>query len=322
MNKYLLDNYCLSGGQFARSLLISEYGLRHLERADAKPKYAFGHRLLAAIEIIPVIGLIISIAELLFRAIYLAFRPVIQPNSWIFYGTQARCNGTYGADKALDTVSRLNKSAVAGVHFNATKLTGRVEGGTCTAMALKFVRKYLQVKKRVDLSPQRLLEKMRRKGAYFEKSSLAFRATQAALNTIEIDVSLQDPSRSKLESLIRWKGLQVSWSSPCYLLNNQGCFVQGESPLGELARKIEGFAEGIYFIRAIEPATNEKLEAHGHTLVFIKEAGLHLFYDANEGLMYSDAQEAGSLVERQLRHCVNLFQTTDVRFYRVESGLA
>lgn len=323
MNKYLLDSYSLTGGQLARSLLISEYGLRHLEKADAKPKYAFGHRFIAAIELIPVVGLIISLVEAIFNAISKALQPIIQPGAWIFMGSQSRCNGTYDSKKAEKIVRRLNGASSPGILFNASKLNGSITGGTCSAMAIKLIKTYLHAKTKATsekegLNPERLLMKLFKKGYRFEESSAAYRATQAAFNTIEINASPLDPSRSKVESLVRWEGLDVSWSSPCYLLKNQPSGTTESTPYGKLASAIDGFEEGIYLIRALEPAANEKLEAHGHTVVYIKENGLHLFYDANEGLDYLNTKNASVAVEKYIRYSVDLFNTTDVSFYRIK----
>ncbi|CRX38469.1 hypothetical protein [Estrella lausannensis] len=322
MNKYLLDDYALTGGQVVRSLLISEYGLRHLERANLEPKYAFGHRFIAAIELIPVVGLIVSLVEAIFQAIYRAWQP---SDPCIFTGSQSRCNGKYQLLKAKRYVRRLNAKSAPGIYFNPSKLNGSVEGGTCSAMALKLIKIYLRAKTKAasaneGVARERLLSKLSKKSHLFERSSVEYRAIQAALNTIEIKEVPPDPSGSKVESLVKWRGLEVAWSSNCYRLKKQPSSRKG-CPYGHLAHDLSGFDEGVYWVRILKPAVNEKLESRGHSLVYIKERGLHLFYDPNDGLSCLQPEKAGLIVERQLRYCAELFRTTDVRFYRLASSL-
>lgn len=62
--KYALSNYNLSSGQFFRSFIVSEYGLRHLKCANQGAKAArLGHRLIAAAELIPLVGFLGSLIE-------------------------------------------------------------------------------------------------------------------------------------------------------------------------------------------------------------------------------------------------------------------
>lgn len=58
---YLLSNYKLSTKEIIQSAFISEYGLRHLELAKEGSKW--GHRIIAMIELCPILGIVASIIE-------------------------------------------------------------------------------------------------------------------------------------------------------------------------------------------------------------------------------------------------------------------
>ena len=75
--------------------------------------------------------------------------------------------------------------------------------------------------------------------------------------------------------------------------------------------------EGIFLIRILKPADNEKLEDHGHSLVYIKENGLGLFYDPNEGVRNLASSEHSQVLLAGFKSCFQSFKIHKARFYRL-----
>lgn len=325
MNNYLIDDYSLTGFQFLRSLVVSEYGLRHLEKADRKPKYALGHRIIAVLELTPLIGLIVSIVERIVQLIYQALKPLFVPGSWVFYGSQFRTNGPYDAMKASAFALELNAKASPGIVFDPSKITGSISGGTCTAMSLNFLSKYQGVKKKVrHLSKghfrHNLLEKLSSKGKHFRETSEAMRAEQAAMNTILVNQGVKSPSLKKIQSLVRFRGFEVAWRSPTYRLRSKEDPADADTvPALEIKKDMARYKRGVYLVRLIKPAVNEKLEEYGHTFIYIKETGLKLLYEPNDGLLFLDDQSAERTVEKHMRYCAEVHSTTDATVYRLKA---
>src|SRR3990167_9256952 len=95
MSCYLLNNYSLSTCEVFQSLFVSEYGLRHLEAANAKEEYRWGHRMIALIELCPLMGLLVSIIEAIVSKCFKQDQKVEIPQKreWVFKGSQRDSNG-------------------------------------------------------------------------------------------------------------------------------------------------------------------------------------------------------------------------------------
>lgn len=63
MSDCQLNNYNLTKCEVIQSIVISEYGLRHLEQARQSTKCSWGHRIIGVIELFPIIGAIVSLIE-------------------------------------------------------------------------------------------------------------------------------------------------------------------------------------------------------------------------------------------------------------------
>jgi hypothetical protein len=60
------------------------------------------------------------------------------------------------------------------------------------------------------------------------------------------------------------------------------------------------------------------MEEYGHSLIYIKEAELRLFYDPNYGLTSFDQSESATLLWNGINKCFQLFKTNKLNFYRMQ----
>lgn len=350
MSIYLLDNYSLTGWEALQSLFVSEYGLRHLAQAEKEGRCKWGHRAIAVVELCPVIGLIATIIEAIVTRILLAcpqdatsnlspphpescpkpLRPAPkatlitsppatspQPlghKKWLFKGSQLRCNGSVSISEAKTIVRKLNDQSRPEIKFNKAKVTDQVFDGTCTAMSLEFLDSYFKIKElckgQPDYKPQTLLNRIAQLSPKFSLSSKVMRNRQAAYNTIEVKNPAGDPSLNKIQSLANYHCLKIDHSSNEFNVGKM-------SNEKEVTQEIDNLPEGAYFVRILKTANNEKLEEYGHSLVYIKEEGIDLFYDPNYGLISFFEQKSSNYIYNQFKKCYSMFQTEEARFYRL-----
>lgn len=341
MNNLLLDNYNLSKFEILQSLLVSEYGLRHWTKSTKKTECAWGHRIIAVIELCPLIGLIATIIERLAVSCIRSNNNKIpsnkteQPHSptissqtssiknrkWFFKGNQARCNGPVAIDKVKSICVKLNTNPPTGIQFNQEKVGDSVEGGTCTAMSLEFLDSYLKAKKlSVQTSDNRsamFIDKIVELGQKFSSSSEEMRNRQAAYNTIEVQldkslVNKADYSKNKMQAIANYHSLTIDHASPeidTKELNDKS----------ELAKEVDALPEGAFLVRIIKPANNEKLEEHGHSVVYIKENGLGIFYDPNYGARNVSPSKHSEILFEGFKSYFQSFEINKARFYRLKS---
>jgi hypothetical protein len=321
MNCCALNNYKLSKLEILKSLIVSEYGLRHLAQAKTGPN-KWGHRIIAVIELCPVIGLIATLIEALAAKYILLPPPALESPlkiETLFSGSQRGCNGLVPAPKVQSVCKRLNQNCSLRIRFNKDKITSELSGGTCTAMSLEFLDTYFKEKtrRRGNLSDT-LVGRLMLIGPKFATSSEEMRIRQAAYNTIEIERldlnTLSDYSRNKIQSMASYYSFQIDYSSPeidTIDSNNEN----------ELLNQVENLPEGAFLMRILKPANNEKLEEAGHSLVYIKDPQSALFYDPNNGLSHLPLSEAPSFLLQKIRLCYDHFRISKLRFYRLQSAV-
>jgi hypothetical protein len=272
METYLLPNYQLSCMELLQSLVVSQYGLRHLEQAYLQPEHKWGHRLIALIEFIPVIGQIAMLVE------RIAFQ-VLQSsssknnfrlrNEWLFHGSQRECIGLAHPERVLRILDRIDRCKERGIGFNRNKVTGSIDGGVCTAMALDFAESFFSLRKiHVEIgqhSSDIFLNRIRDVGRKFAESSEEMRIRQAAFNTIEAraDGPGIDIGRNKIQSLANLHHFRIDHTSQEIQINRADYQRSVEEEVSKLP-------DGLYLLRTILPSRNEKLEVHGHSMIYVK----------------------------------------------------
>lgn len=310
ISEYLLEEYRLSPIEALQSLIVSEYALRHLAMATIQPQYKWEHRLIALIEFVPGLGWIVSIIELLL------FRYYSSPIPLLFQGTQFRDpEAPIDRDRLKATIDKLqqHRNKSANISFNAQETIDKLEGGTCSAMSLYFIHKYLEAKRKAASPSEEvattLLASISKLRGLFAYSSETFRDQQAAYDTIQIvdQTSQEDHSKNKIQALLNDYDVSIQYASQEIDVRARGAF---ETLISQLK-------EGVYFVRILKPDQNPKLEAHGHSLVYIKEHGLRVFYDPNKGACNLAQFKESNALFNLLYDCFESFQVSQLRFYQV-----
>ncbi len=213
MNSYFLPDYRLTRFEVLQSLVVSEYGLRHLKQAEADPQRKWGHRLISLIEFIPVIGQLAMAIEWVAYQILGKNTVHTRPGKPIregllFEGSQIGASGPAPRQSTLAVLEHLQRFNERGIQFNPLKVSGDVKGGVCSAMALDFADAFLKLRKGQG-SSEHFLQKVRELQPRFAASSEAMRIRQAAFNTIEVrgDVSGVDFARGRCRRLPICMGL-------------------------------------------------------------------------------------------------------------------
>lgn len=237
-------------------------------------------------------------------------------DEWLFKGQQNGCNGFVSKADANIVLEYLDKNKPSCIRFNRDAITGSIEGGTCSAMSLEFLATYFKIKEDcpvdTDYQPY-MLQKLRESGSKFASSSQEKRDWQAAYNAIEV-VKLSediDYAKNKMQSLINHHGFKIDWSSDHIdtTLSKDVASVMGHLP------------DGAFLMRILKPANNEKLEERGHSLVYIKENGLRLFYDPNFGLKAFDSSNQVPFLLDNFSTNFREFQIKEGRFYHIQPNM-
>jgi len=240
-------------------------------------------------------------------------------------GRQGACQGEIQTPCVQSILSQLHKKAPVGIRFNRKKITGCITGGVCSAMALDFATNYLKMKTQCNIteksSLQRLIAYLQNIGTCYNSSPntvpshiQTFMNRQAAFNCIEVDPQKEiDFSRAKVQALANFHHLPITSASKT--ISFKPTLPQKTKKL--IAREIDCLIRGVYLFRIIQPAHNEKLEKHGHSMIFIKEKQGTFLYDPNKGIMFMTnniATKIFDVLEENYRN----FNIHKARFYKLQ----
>jgi hypothetical protein len=334
INSYFLPSYEVSCAEIATTAsLFGCVGLpwakRHWQLATEEPHHALGHRIIAFFQALPLLGGIVVVIERIFAAIASCCQALLAEKSdprknrdYLFLSSQEGrsqegCRGSISIEKADIARQKLQQNALPGLSFDPMIYRNCPSiRGTCTVISLEFASAYFRLRKEFpELSPASasFLDKLRALKGHFEKSSEDMRSRQAAYSSITIDRSVEmDISRSKTESWIRCHNFVIDrCSSELNITTNRAL----------LQQEINALPPGIYFIRMHKPSSNHKLEERGHSMIYVREEDIRLFYDNNDGLevIPMAQRDADGLVER----LAGVHQQWDIplaRLYRLREG--
>ncbi len=325
MSDYLLTDYKLSCSELIQSLIVSEYGLRHLEEANLQPELRWGHRLIAVIEFVPVLGQIAMLIEwIVFKVLENSVPKQVDltpRNIKLFNGSQTGAVGFARPDRVLRVLQRLEDRKEEGIEFNRSKVTGHIDGGVCSAMALDFADSFFKLRKlhvrRGHPSTDLFLNCIRDLGRQFASSSEEMRIRQAAFNTIEVrgDAAGIDVARNKIQSLANLHNFRIDRTS-------REIQMERADRRRVVSEEVAQLPDGLYLLRTIEPSYNERLEVAGHSMIYVKNRQEGFFYDPNDGVKYMSNVDHSSEISNVLIHCLNQFHTSRARFYRMQPSVS
>lgn len=174
----------------------------------------------------------------------------------------------------------LLSKALSRILFDATKLWPFDHGGTCTAMALDFLARYLNECKRMTNEEEITLH-ITNFRPYYQFSTSTFMSRQAAYNTITIPdsegLNSEDLKYRKMQSLANYHNIKLTPVT--------GSIKHADILFGRVDFKkiIQDLPLGSYVIRALSPTNNHKQEVYGHTMILIKKKDFSIFFDNSEG---------------------------------------
>ena len=240
--------------------------------------------------------------------------------------------GPVDVKKAASIVDFLNGYArrkAPGVTFNAKKIHGKLEGGACSAIALRVGREAVALIQAIDegrLNDRQVKEKLRQyvtaihaEGANKNLVGRLFRenirSIQAAFNTINVSSSLtpEVAAKAKVRAIAAYWGLDITTSTQALKITGTSAFE------AQLAREMDGLGPGVYLVRIVQPAQNEKREVQGHSTIYIKHSKFAFYFDVNIGLYDISSPEAW-LVYHALRGVCNRFQVDTCTFHKLTAS--
>ncbi|WP_098038399.1 hypothetical protein [Estrella lausannensis] len=200
-------------------------------------------------------------------------------NQYLFY-REGTCPNSEQIESQSKKVYNLLKSKQRPlISFNKTKLIPFDNGGTCSAMALDFLARYITVcsKKR---SAEERRECVINFQPFYAKNNKTFVSRQAAYNTIEVKAdtpqSEEEIKQQKIQSLANYHGM--------HLTPVMGTVTMRQLENGfDLKGVIDQLPEGTYVVRMLSPANNAKREYYGHTMTFVKNKDFSVYYDNSRG---------------------------------------
>ncbi len=217
----------------------------------------------------------------------------------IFTGHQIVTFQEVPLERVYEIYQILDERKETGILFNKALVTNKIVGGTCSAMALDFISKFIEW----DAIPD---------SKDYQGSSIEMAARQIAFNTIEVDSPDLDFDYSllKMQSLLNFHHLKIIHSSEPVDIKRNGFQTQFKKIFSSLQK-------GIFAVRILEKAHNKKLEVKGHTVILIKYEDYSLFYDPNEGLIYLNRLIAEKLIGR-FTQTFFMYGVHEIRFYQIE----
>jgi hypothetical protein len=317
MYNYILKKQNLSLAQIAQSAFLSEYGLHHAKLSRTDEKYWLGHLIIASIEFIPIIGQIVTIAEIAFNILhnsYKFFQKIhFKVNSIVFEGSQEDCNGVFEAEKVQNIVKTLNNLSPTGIKFGEHVKSNFLLGGTCSAMAFDFLATYRETKHLKENEGLDFIALIKNLDKKYVRSGNEFRNTQAALNTIQIPEEIRqnnptDHANNKIQAMLAFYGFGIIATTHEFNLN--------ENVDIEFKQTIELLPKGKYVIRLIEKNNNVKLETRGHTFIYLKK-NLGILYDANLGAKNLESNLHADKILHWLQINKQEYHISHARFYRL-----
>lgn len=237
--------------------------------------------------------------------------------SLIKKGSQIGCDGPVDSAEVDEKVMVHLADKVQGVVFQRKYITS-VEGGTCSAMSLNFLRRYFSERAVIHESHKKssalaAIQRIADKEIF--SSSGSFRNVQAAFNQIRLTDSSSQARRSlkskrkKIEALSGFYGLSVEYCSDEFDMK------QGDKE--RFKTSVQGLVDGVYALRQIKEDDSDKGEAKGHTTAVIKEGEQLFLYDPNVGVVKYDHVSGEDLLQR-LKEYHDVFDVNKVRFYKLK----
>lgn len=250
-----------------------------------------------------------------------AFPTAIQ----LFSGTQNNHSGTVPIERVEAIRRRLLSQSEPRISFREGKVSKIITGGNCSAMSLEFANAYIKCREdllkkfiKVNTSSEERAElflgAINKLGKDFQTSNEEMRIRQAAYNTIEVlptEGAINNASKGKIQSIANYHNFKIDFTTDeinAETLSNP-----------EDVREYVSLPEGIYLLRIIKPAQNEKLEHYGHSTIYIKENDCQVFYDPNCGAYNLTGEDIASKFFTIFQRQWLMYEINKIRFHRLSA---
>lgn len=313
MSDYFLSNYDLSFREALSSFFISEYGKRHMEEAARDPEHRVGHYIIGAIELFPVLGLLVSVIERAVYGIFCALGYVKQVDFiQLWRGCQADAGGIVAYNQVKRVCHILNGSRAIGVKFDPGLIPENLTGGTCSAMSFDYIDNYLKQNEGIGDDTTRRLEVIKNMRLRYAVSSTEFRINQTAFNTIckFSQEHSEDFKKDKMASMLNFYDRKIVHAS-------REVSLLSRNAQKKICSILDNLSYGVFAVRALLTADNAKEEERGHTMVLIKEKDGCFFYDANVGVLQLVKGSEAKVLHNCLQAACCTFNIPNARFYQV-----
>lgn len=261
----------------------------------------------------------------LYLAGELIFNKIFPPETKLFSSSQANHLGLASIEKIESIRSRLLKQSTVRITFNASKISAIITGGNCSAIALQFAHSYISFKENLStkiaariLIPQvkaaTLLILIKRLGKIFRTSNEEMRTRQGAYNTIEVLPSVEniDFNKEKMQSIANYHNFEIDITTDEI---NSFMISQPE----DIRDYVCSLPKGIYLLRILKPAENEKLEEYGHSTIYIQEGPVKVFFDPNRGAFNISKGDIAKKFYAIFQSQLLQLNVSQVRFYRLSN---
>jgi hypothetical protein len=185
--------------------------------------------------------------------------------------------------------------------------------GTCSAMALDFLARYI-----IECAPlasdTARRDRLTSYRPYYRANLTTFSSRQAAYNTINVSRSatLSNPEgmkERKIQALANYHNLKIKAATKTFKMTA----IRSQPDAFKAA--VNDLPSGYYIIRALSLADNYKMESYGHTMILIKTRGLSIYYDNRDGAADITHGTASYVKDKLLTWGI-----PEVRFYRVSAN--
>ncbi|MES2200018.1 MAG: DUF4116 domain-containing protein [Chlamydiota bacterium] len=239
----------------------------------------------------------------------------------LFASEQLLKDGIVDSKKIQNFLTVLRKKAKEGIYFTEPE-SSSLSGGTCSAMSLTFIHELLSNKKPITnitefKSALRELSSKATTKDCITKSCPSLRDLQMSFNSIRIAPQDRpknlDFSKHKIESLAKIYGFSIKTTS-------QSIAIRDDQAKTIFKEEMEKLPKGIYLLRALNKADNEKLESFGHSLLFIKAEDFIGLYDPSVGMKIASPKRLDDFIQNTVLFSLKRYALHEARFYEIEQS--
>lgn len=224
-------------------------------------------------------------------------------DSFLFKREYSDNEGAQNVDESRKVFNVLVAKALSRIIFQRATIYPFDNRGTCSAMALDFLARYIQVRSQL-IDEDEITAHVASFSPFYRTSNSTFMSRQAAYNTIAVsNISYDDAMHELNNDKIKYRKMQSLANYHNIKLNPRTGSIplrEIESGRAEFKQKINQLPKGYYVIRALSPTNNHKLEHYGHTMILVKESGFAIFFDNASGAIKITSeldQDVGEHVE-------------------------